>query len=82
MDDVRRSLGRRVRQLRADLGLSQEQLSERCSLHWTHISGIERGVYNVKISTLAQLARGFGMTLEELFVGVGGRPKDRSKRQR
>ena len=48
---VRRALGRQVRKLRTAQGLSQEQLGERADLHWTHISGIERAQYDLKLST-------------------------------
>jgi transcriptional regulator with XRE-family HTH domain len=77
VDDVRRALGRRVRQLRTDKKLSQEELAERCDLHWTHISGIERGQFNVTLSTLTRLAKGLGMPLSELFAGTGPRLKGR-----
>ena len=70
MDQVRRALGKRVRVLRAGLKLSQEQLAERANLHWTHISGIERGQHNVKLSTLCRVAQGLGLSLSELFNGI------------
>ena len=54
MDGVRRALGRQVRKLRTAQGLSQEQLGERADLHWTHISGIERAQYDLKLSTLTR----------------------------
>ena len=78
MDDLRRALGRRVRGLRTGLKLSQEELAERAGLHWTHISGIERGVYDVKLSTLVRMAKGLGMPLAELFAGVGPFHRSRS----
>ena len=77
VDDVRRALGRRVRQLRADKKLSQEQLAERCDLHWTHISGIERGQVNLTLNTLTRLSKGLAMPLSELFIGVGPRQKSK-----
>ncbi|MBI3490821.1 MAG: LexA family transcriptional regulator [Acidobacteria bacterium] len=70
MDNLRRALGRRVRELRTGLKISQEQLAERSDLHWTHISGIERGQYNISLSTLTRLAKGFGIPLSELFADV------------
>ena len=77
MDRARRALGKRVRALRTGLKLSQEQLAERADLHWTHISGIERGQYNLKLTTLCRVAQGLGLSLSDLFAGVGlpGRPK-------
>ena len=63
MDGVRRALGRQVRKLRTAQGLSQEQLAERADLHWTHISGIERAQYDLKLSTLTRMSRGLGVSL-------------------
>ena len=71
MDAERRALGRRVRRLRTGLRLSQEQLAERAGLHWTHISGIERAQYNLKLSTLTRVARGLDISISELFAGIG-----------
>jgi transcriptional regulator with XRE-family HTH domain len=77
VEDVRRALGKRVRELRTGLGLSQEGLAERAGLHWTHISGIERGQWNIGLRTICNLARGLDVSLSDLFAGVerGSRPK-------
>ncbi len=70
-----------MRRLRTGLGLSQEQLAERAGLHWTHISGIERAQYNLKLSTLTRVALGLDISLSELFSGVGSaRLKTSSRR--
>ncbi|MBI3400322.1 MAG: LexA family transcriptional regulator [Acidobacteria bacterium] len=89
MDNLRWALGRRVRELRTGLKISQEQLAERSDLHWTHISGIERGQYNISLTTLNRLAKGFGLPLSELFAGVGEarqrvnpRHSDKTRRRR
>ena len=78
MDGVRRSLGQRVRKFRTGQGWSQEQLAERVKLHWTHISGIERGQYDLKLSTLTRVSRGLGVGLSELFADI---PTPRSRRR-
>ena len=78
MDGVRRSLGKRVRKLRTGQGWSQEQLAERAELHWTHISGIESGQYDLKLSTLTRVARGIGVSLSDLFAGISA-PRTRRK---
>ncbi len=77
MDDVRRTLGRRVRELRTGRNLSQEELAERAGLHWTHISGIERGQWNIGLRTICNVARGLDVSLSDLFTGVElrSRPK-------
>ena len=63
-------VGRQVRTLRIAQGLSQEKLAERADLHWTHISGIERAQYDLKISTLTRVSRGLGVSLGALFAGI------------
>lgn len=70
VDDVRRALGRRVRELRKKLKLSQEQLAERADLHWTHISGVERGQWNISLTTICKIANGLSVPLSELFDGI------------
>jgi transcriptional regulator with XRE-family HTH domain len=65
--DLRPALGRKVRELRDARGLSQEQLAERASMHWTYISGIERGRRNPGLNALAQLAGALGVTLVDLL---------------
>lgn len=48
--------GRRVRERRNDLGLSQEQLAERAGLHWTYIGQVERGRSNVTLHSMLRLS--------------------------
>ena len=48
-------------------------------LHWTHISGIERAQYDLKLSTLTRMSRGLGVSLAALFAGMGA-PRARRKR--
>jgi transcriptional regulator with XRE-family HTH domain len=62
-----RTFGRAVRELRARFGLSQEGLAFQAGLHRNYVGAIERGEINPTFSTLMRLARGFEITLSELF---------------
>ncbi|MGN6257994.1 MAG: helix-turn-helix domain-containing protein [Solirubrobacterales bacterium] len=53
-----RALGDAIKLLRAELGLTQEDLSERSGLHITEISRLESGRRNPKLATLDQVAAG------------------------
>ena len=66
-----RALGNRIRELRAAKGLTQEKLADRSGVHITFIAGIEGGKRNPSYSTLRSLARGFGITLQEMMGGLG-----------
>jgi transcriptional regulator with XRE-family HTH domain len=63
--------GERIRLLRGERGLSQEDLAERSGLHRTYISGIERGIRNPTLSIILQIASALGVPVTELFSGTG-----------
>ncbi len=47
--DIRSEFGKRVRELRARSGMSQELLADRSGLDRTYISGVERGERNISL---------------------------------
>jgi transcriptional regulator with XRE-family HTH domain len=67
---MRRAFGDRVRALRLDRRLSQEDLAERAGLHWTYVSGIERGRRNPGLNTLGVLAKALDLSISELLRGL------------
>jgi XRE family transcriptional regulator, regulator of sulfur utilization len=60
-------LGERIRNMRKEKGLSQEQLGELAGLHTNYIGQVERGEKNLTIETLEKIAHGLGVSLEKLF---------------
>ena len=63
---TRGALGRAVRELRQERGLSIEALAGDASMHPTYLSGIERGHYNPTWDKLGALAAALGITLSQL----------------
>jgi transcriptional regulator with XRE-family HTH domain len=59
-------LGRAVRALRHEQGLTQEQLAEAAGLHWTYVGGIERGERNPSWDNVVKLARALRIAVSEL----------------
>ena len=60
MDSYRKIVAKNVRRFRERLGLSQESLAEKADLHWTYVSGVERGRYNISLASLVRLAKALG----------------------
>ena len=65
--DIRIRFGRAVRRVREEQGINQEEAAERCGLHRTYYSGIERGVRNVSLVNIEKLSKGLKTPLPELF---------------
>lgn len=81
MGDLRPLFGAQVRAFRTALGLTQEQLAERADMHWTFISGVERGLRDPRLTTIGKLARALGVTPDAL-MRPGGQPSRRLARRR
>jgi transcriptional regulator with XRE-family HTH domain len=67
MENLQRSLGRRIRELRSEHGWSQEQSAEFCGLHGTYLGHVERGEKNVSLSTVLRVANALGVRISSLF---------------
>ena len=68
--DIRIRFGRAVRRIREEQGINQEEAAERCGLHRTYYSGIERGVRNVSLVNIERVAKGLRTSLPDLFSRV------------
>jgi len=64
------AFGKRLRELRAEHGVSQDDLSRRTDVHPTAIGRLERGSREPRLSTILRLARGLdvepGKLLDDL----------------
>ncbi len=64
---IQKQFGDRIRDLRLEKGLSQEELAFKAGIHRTYLGGIERGERNPALKNIAAIARALGVTLSELF---------------
>ena len=62
--------GRRVRERRLELALSQEELAERADLHRTYISSLEQGRRNVALRNIIRLAEALDLDPGQLVGGL------------
>lgn len=63
-------LGRRVRERREELELSQEQVGARVGLHRTYVGHVERAEVSPSLDTLVLLALGLEVDLGALTSGL------------
>ena len=68
--DHRLTLAQNLRRLRAQKGISQEELADLAGLHRTYIGSIERGERNISIDNIAKLAVALGITSSKLLENV------------
>jgi transcriptional regulator with XRE-family HTH domain len=59
--------GEKVRDLRKEKGLSQEQLAFKADLHRTYIGMIERAEKNITLINVEKIAKALGVKITELF---------------
>jgi transcriptional regulator with XRE-family HTH domain len=59
-------LGRALRELRGQAGLTQEQLAERLDAHPTFVGRVERGQRGVRWNTAMRFLRALGADLRQL----------------
>ena len=57
-----------VKKYRVSLGLSQEQFAEKCGLHRTYISSIERFQRNVSLENVQRISTALGVEVYKLFM--------------
>lgn len=62
-----RKVGERIRQVRIEKSLSQEELADLAGLDRSYMSGIERGVRNTSVLKLAGIAKALGVPLRDLL---------------
>ena len=62
-----RAFGDRIRELRLAVGMTQEDLAERCGLFRTYMSRIETGKANPTLTMIHALAGSLGVPVPALF---------------
>ena len=59
--------GQKVREERARLGLSQEELAGRAGVHRTYIGMIERAEKNITLENIEKIARALNISIADFF---------------
>ena len=65
--DIKQIVGKRIRELRNKLGISQEELANRAGLDRTYITGVECGKRNISIVNVEKLSKALNVSLSAFF---------------
>ncbi len=60
-------VGKRIKDLRHKLGISQEELADKAGIHRTYIASLEVGKRNVSVVTLEKIVIALEVSLSEFF---------------
>lgn len=66
--DCKTNFGNRVRQLRKNIGLSQEGLAHKAGLDRSYIGQVERGEVNISLVNICTLADALKLPPSELLI--------------
>lgn len=65
--NIKTKLGQRIKSLRHEQKISQEELAARSALDRTYVAGIESGQRNPTIESIQKVALGLGISLAQFF---------------
>ena len=66
-DDIKKSLGIKVRSMRENAGLTQEELATICDVSWRTISNLERGLVVPDLLMVVKIAKRFHVSIDEMM---------------
>jgi transcriptional regulator with XRE-family HTH domain len=70
LEQVRKALGQRIKNLRIKKAWSQKLLAELSGINLRYIAQIERGELDVRLSTLMAIAEVFHTPVSQLIRGI------------
>jgi transcriptional regulator with XRE-family HTH domain len=65
--DIKEKFGRQLKSIRIEKQLTQVTLGVKCGLDDSQISKLERGVWDIQLSTIVILAKGLDIEPKELL---------------
>ncbi len=67
--DIRTRIGLRIKQIRAERGLTQDALAYGIGLSRSYLAEVETGKRNVSAVNIERISNGLGISLSDFFSG-------------
>jgi len=68
MNDIKKQLGQRIKEIRKSKNLTQEKLAENIGIESNNLSRLESGKNYPSAETVSKLAKALGVAVYELFI--------------
>lgn len=65
--DIKEKVGQRIKELRKDLGYSQERLANEAEVDRTYVTDVENGRRNISMKALEKLVNALGTSFSDFF---------------
>ena len=62
--------GKRIKELRENIGLSQEKFSLKIGMDRTYYASVESGKRNISLKNIEKIANGFDISIAQLFTEI------------
>ncbi len=66
-ENIQKKFGSRLRQIRQNMGLSQEELGHLSNLDRSYVGGVERGERNISLVNIHKIADALNISPKEFF---------------
>ncbi len=66
--DIKLKVGQRIKELRKEIGLSQEALALKAEVDRTYVTDVENGRRNVSLEILERLIKALNVSINEFFT--------------
>ncbi|GFN34643.1 helix-turn-helix domain-containing protein [Tepidimicrobium xylanilyticum] len=67
MKDIKYLIGQRIKELRIEKDLSQEELAKKANINRTYMNGVENGKRNISIINLNKIINALGVSYQAFF---------------
>ena len=68
--NIKEKVGKKIKELRAQAGLTQMELAGRASLDRTYINSVENGKRNISITNIEKIANALNVSVSDLFKNI------------
>ncbi|MGN1281396.1 MAG: helix-turn-helix domain-containing protein [Succinivibrio sp.] len=67
---ITEKVGQRIKELRTEMGLSQEKLALKAEIDRTYLAGAEQGKRNISLKSLEKIIVALDVSFEMFFKGL------------